>query len=74
MVRVRRLGSGFNLCSYLFRFGIIILFFYFYHSVVQMTDAQEILDQPTEAIPVNVSQKEEESRDEMLSRHRYIVL
>jgi OTU domain-containing protein 6 len=39
-----------------------------------MSDAQEIQDQPTEAIPANVSQKEEESRDEMLSRHRYIVL
>lgn len=35
-----------------------------------MSDAQEIQDQPTEAIPATVSQKNEESRDEMLSRHR----
>lgn len=83
MIGVRKLGSGFNLCricSYLFgRCGsttsqVLNYHFFFYHSVVQMSDAQEIQDQPTEAIPANVSQKEEESRDEMLSRHRYIVL
>jgi len=84
MIGVRKLGSGFNLCricSYLFRTvwfnyipGSELSNFCFYHSVLQMSDAQEIQDQPTEAIPANVSQKEEESRDEMLSRHRYIVL
>ncbi|CAK7348248.1 unnamed protein product [Dovyalis caffra] len=35
-----------------------------------MTDAQEIQDKPTDAIPANASQKKDESRDEMLSRHR----
>jgi hypothetical protein len=84
MIGVRKLGSGFNLCricSYLFRTvwfnyipGSELSFFFFYQSAVQMSDAEEIQDQPIEAIRANASQKEEESRDEMLSRHRYIVL
>lgn len=39
-----------------------------------MTDAQEILDNPSEASPANASLKKQESRDEMLSRHRLVDL
>lgn len=36
----------------------------------QMADNQEIEDGPSEAKSVDASQKKQETRDEMLSRHR----
>ncbi|KAJ9187730.1 hypothetical protein P3X46_003153 [Hevea brasiliensis] len=35
-----------------------------------MMDTQEIVEKPSETIPANASQKKQETRDEMLSRHR----
>lgn len=38
-----------------------------------MEDTQEIEDKTTEAISDNASQKKEETRDEMLARHRSFI-
>ena len=40
--------------------------------VAQMEDAQEIQDESSEAILDDASEDKQESRDEMLSRHRYL--
>lgn len=37
-----------------------------------MEDAQEIQDESSEAILDDASEDKQESRDEMLSRHRYL--
>lgn len=36
-----------------------------------MEDAQEMDNKPSEAVAEQATQKKQESRDEMLSRHRY---
>jgi hypothetical protein len=51
---------------HLVRFIIVYLVF----RVAQMADTQEIEDKTSEAISDDASQKKQETRDEMLARHR----